>query len=83
MFHFHRCIGLKGTFYREDGERECQKYFCRDHTGIAKYPTFICSECFNVGLQRFIGMSDESRIDPEFKSVIKRIKRERRRDGSI
>lgn len=83
LFHFHRCIGLKGTFYREDGERECQKYFCRDHTGIAKYPTFICSECFNIGLQRFIGINDESRIDPEFKSAIKRIKRERRRDGSI
>jgi hypothetical protein len=59
------------------------KYFCRDHTGIAKYPTFICSECFNIGLQRFIGINDESRIDPEFKSAIKRIKRERRRDGSI
>ncbi len=83
LFHFNRCIGLKGTFYRDAGERECQKYFCRDHTGIARYPIFICSECFNIGLQRFINIDDESRIDPEFKSVVKRIRRERRRDGSM
>ena len=80
VFHFNRCQGLKGTFYRNTGERECQRYFCKDHTGIAKYPHFICSECFNIGIQRFKNVKDVSKIDPLFKDIIKKIHRERKRD---
>ena len=41
-----------------------------------KVPSFCCSECFNIGIQRFKNVKDVSKIDPLFKDIIKRSKGE-------